>query len=118
IERIEIIEGPMSVMYGADALAGVINIITKKAATEKLSVNLRLQEETIGDEYGIQEGVHNQNVSFRYNWKKLYAGIDAGHNYFGVWQRDSLGRAKLWIAKNQRMVAVLFGFITDRFDIY
>lgn len=30
IERIEIIEGPMSVIYGADALAGVINIITKK----------------------------------------------------------------------------------------
>lgn len=30
VERIEIIEGPMSVIYGSDALAGVINIITKK----------------------------------------------------------------------------------------
>jgi outer membrane receptor for ferrienterochelin and colicins len=30
IERIEIVEGPMSVNYGTDALAGVINIITKK----------------------------------------------------------------------------------------
>ncbi|MBK6634150.1 MAG: TonB-dependent receptor plug domain-containing protein [Chitinophagaceae bacterium] len=29
IERIEIVEGPMSVSYGSDALAGVINIITK-----------------------------------------------------------------------------------------
>src|SRR5690606_14797285 len=32
IERIEIVEGPVSVMYGTDALAGVINIITQRPA--------------------------------------------------------------------------------------
>ena len=32
IQRIEVIRGPGSAMYGADAFAGVINIITKKAA--------------------------------------------------------------------------------------
>ena len=30
IDRVEIIRGPMSALYGADAIAGVINIITKK----------------------------------------------------------------------------------------
>lgn len=29
IERIEIIRGPMSVLYGADAIGGVVNVITK-----------------------------------------------------------------------------------------
>jgi outer membrane cobalamin receptor len=32
IEKIEIVRGPMSALYGADAIAGVVNIITKKGA--------------------------------------------------------------------------------------
>lgn len=32
IQRVEVIRGPGSAMYGADAFAGVINIVTKKAA--------------------------------------------------------------------------------------
>ena len=34
IERIEVVRGPMSSLYGADAMGGVINIITRKSPKE------------------------------------------------------------------------------------
>jgi len=36
IDRVEVIRGPASTLYGADALGGVINIITKKITDETL----------------------------------------------------------------------------------
>jgi len=39
LERIEVIKGPGSVLYGSDAFAGVINLITKKAEANEYHVS-------------------------------------------------------------------------------
>lgn len=38
-ERIEILKGGQSTLYGSDAVAGVINIITRKASAGKMNIN-------------------------------------------------------------------------------
>lgn len=37
VQKVEVIRGPASVLYGSNAMAGVVNIITKKATKEGLS---------------------------------------------------------------------------------
>lgn len=63
IERIEILKGAQSTLWGSDAVAGVINIITKKAGAKKLGGNA-----------GLQYGSYN---TFRAN-----AGLQGAANQF------------------------------------
>lgn len=118
IERIEIVEGPMSVIYGADALAGVINIITKKAAAAKLSVTARLHEETVGNEYNLsQQGIHNQYAGFTWRHKKWEIGGGFTHNYFGGWKDTASGRELVWHKKDQLMANGFVAYHLSKFNI-
>lgn len=64
IEKIEIIEGPLSVNYGSDALAGTINIITKKNTSQLLS--------------GTAESIiFNANINnIGYSWKSYQFDVN------------------------------------------
>ena len=51
VQRIEVIEGPMSTEYGTDAVAGVINIITNDAGNDTLK-DIPLNFTTYGESIG------------------------------------------------------------------
>ena len=53
VERIEVVRGPESVLYGTDALGGVVNIITRKVNTPGFQTNALLS-------YGAYNSQHTQ----------------------------------------------------------
>lgn len=76
-ERIEIIQGPMSVVYGTDALGGVVNIITR---TDSKPLALRLNT------YYESVGKYNADAALTFKVKKRHQfTIGGGRNYFQGW---------------------------------
>ncbi len=80
VERIEVVKGPASALYGTDALGGVINIITKKSA---LAGN---------DYFSVNHSLEGRYSSVDNGWFSRYAvegggqGLDFG---LAVSKRDS-----------------------------
>ena len=73
IERIEIVKGASSSLYGSEALAGVVNIITKKTiTTEQFKGNVNYKLATFN--------THDISSSLEYGKKKI--GFELFGNYF------------------------------------
>lgn len=88
VARIEVIRGPGSALYGADAFSGVINVITKTAADIK------------GTEYGARIGSFNTRDAWIQQGGKLgeldaafYLATSNTDGQKGIIQRDALSRA-------------------------
>lgn len=69
IEKIEIIRGPGSVLYGSNAFVGVINLITKTGTPQQVSSQIALKQGSFGAHALEANGIMNQE-SF-----KLAGGI-------------------------------------------
>lgn len=93
VERIEIINGPMSVAYGSNALAGVINIITKDPDRLLYSSSL--------DAYYESVGVYNLNLAASGRAKRNSFGFTIGRNFFGGYQVPDSEWDSRWKPKEQ-----------------
>lgn len=121
IERIEIIEGPVAVTFGTDALAGVINLITRKPAEGKMVLSGNTYYETVGQynadaRVSVRQGNHGLSLS-------------GGRNFFDSWSpadeftlvpqatvADST-RAKPWDIKEQYFARFAYSFSRKNFQI-
>ncbi len=108
VARIEIVQGPMSVRYGSDALGGVINIITNKRKA-KTEASAGFNWEDIG-RYNV-----DATANFRIdNHHSIQAG--GGRNYFGGYGwMDTMQpqRARVFKPKEQWLANVGYQYVSD-----
>jgi outer membrane receptor for ferrienterochelin and colicins len=93
VDHIEVIEGPMSVVYGSNALAGVVNIITKENKNTKMTAYAKGYLESVG--------VYNYDLGTSYKMGNNIISFSGGRNFFdGYSDNDSL-RSVRWKPKRQ-----------------
>ena len=116
IERIEVIRGPMSSLYGSDAVGGVINIITKKDFS-KFSGNVGIST-TINAHKGIGDGRQGDfylNLPLYKEFLALqlwgYKKLRDEDNYKGGYQKSDKRNlsAKLWITPDEHNKFFILG---------
>lgn len=107
VKRVEVLRGPASVLYGGNALAGVINIITKDV--DKTSINLKLS-------YGSNNtqnhslyvaGKASDKLDFNVNYEKkktdgyITDPVLSSKAVFGAETTTTNTGAKRWIIGNK-----------------
>lgn len=106
VERIEIIEGPMSVSYGTDALGGLINIVTKKTSSYPLEGDVNFYYETVGTFNGdgaiyFKQGAHS-------------AVLNGGRYFFDGFSAPDTSRYQQWKPKLQYFTTFQYNY-ADQF---
>lgn len=92
VDHIEVVEGPMSVVYGSNALAGTVNIITKN--------NKWNSAELSASTYAESPGTFNVNLYGSLKKENNIYSISGARNYFSGISYDNT-RASKWKGSEQ-----------------
>lgn len=102
ISRVEIIEGPLSVLYGTDAQAGVVNLISDRAGKLGPRSEINLQADDLGDT--------RQQGALYFGHEAFALGLTfSGRQFDGIDEDNS--REQSWGARDQHQ----FGFQAQRY---
>jgi len=109
VKHIEIIEGPMSVIYGSNAMAGVINLITKDNFRPEFMASLDGYYETVGT-YNFDGAIALRRKNNNFN-------IYGSRNFFGGYSLNDTSRFKLWKPKLQYNTGFFYAYNLKKLKI-
>ncbi len=107
VERVEIVEGPMSTIYGTDALGGVVNIITKNTFSTKTQFSANSFYESVGN-YNFDCDI-SQSLS-----EDSKINLNGGRYFFDGYSPIDTTRSQLWKPKEQLFGDVSYSYIYDK----
>lgn len=100
VERVEVIRGPASVLYGTNALGGVINIITDASTNPPFKAGVNTYYES--------NGQYNGDAYTNFHFKKTDVSLSGGRNFFDGWSEKDTSRADEWNPKEQKFGSIRF----------
>ena len=109
VERIEVIKGPASVLYGSDAIGGVINIITKKGSKKPFEAEASVGWNGAGHGWSESVSLGGSAKGFKYQ-------LDAGYQSHGN-IKTPLGYQKNTEFRQKNLGAFLSYDFTDNFTV-
>ena len=122
VERVEIVKGSLSTLYGSDAIAGVINIITKKGDAKKISITTDLAAGTYGSFKGTA-GVSGTIAKTGYNIQYSHQssnGFSSAYDETGTggFDKDGLSQHVVRANVNQQVGRKLALRLSTQFSSY
>lgn len=132
VERIEILKGSHSTLYGSAAVGGVVNIITKAAAQSGFHGSVSVLGGSLSDgasnfsqqaniSYAFENGIYIDAAAFNQNANGLNSALDTVANRFQKPDRDNFekidGSLKMGYRNNGLHAHVAYRSANQRADI-
>ncbi len=109
IEKVEIVEGPVSVFYGTDAMGGILNLVTKSNQQKKWEANLSAYYESIN--------ATNLDGSIGYKSGKNTLRLNGGYYRFGGLGTNGAPRNLNWEKRDDYYSDLMYNRNIGKLDL-
>ena len=99
VERVEVVSGPSSLLYGSGAMGGSVNLVTRRARTDGFAGTLRAQAGSYGTmKYGARVGY--KHGALRLMAAASYERSDGSRRGMGYWLANQYVNASYEIGRH------------------
>lgn len=123
IERIEVIKGPASVLYGSEAIGGVVNIVTKKGGDRPIQLDVNSRYSSAANEFYNSATIAGSSGGFEYRLSGALTNADdirvggGGRNENSDYKQNSFNLYTAFSGLNYKLGASYDKFEQDFGDL-